>query len=124
MKLDKNAIYSTWKNNIQHAIDAYEDMVELNEEKKDRIFKLEQSVAVKTDLIETLEEEIVMFKEAKESLLSQAKHLSGLNGQLIRERNDMEDKLIEATKPWYSKLFVWKKKLFKLSIRNPFYLES
>ena len=64
------------------------------------------------------------LQKTKQRLLEQVKDLSELNGQYRRERHDMEDKLIEATKPWYSKLFVWKNKLFKLSIRNPFYLES
>lgn len=63
------------------------------------------------------------LRNTKKELLESIKHLSELNGEYRRERHDMEDKLIEATKPWYSKLFVWKSKLFKLSIRNPFYIK-
>ena len=107
MKLD---LIDLWKNNIDKAMEMYEGLYSTCEKRGERIT--------------TLEERIIMLKVAKDRLLGQTKHISLLNGQLIRERNDMEDKLIEATKPWYSKLFVWKKKLFKLSIRNPFYLES
>ena len=121
MKLDKNAIYSTWKNNIQHAIDAYEDMVELNEEKKDIISNLEQSVRDYKSLIKTLDEDIEMYKNTKKAFFLQIKHLSQLNGEYRRERHDMEDKLIEATTPWYVKL---NNKLRKLGIRNPFYIQS
>ena len=64
------------------------------------------------------------LQNTKQRLLEQIKSLSELNGQYRRERHDMEDKLIEATKPWYSKLLVWKTKLFKLNIRNPFYIQS
>ena len=124
MILNKNSIYITWKDNIQHAIDAYEDMVELNEEKNDKILKLEKSITAKTEKIEDMKEDIVMLIEAKDNLMDQCKHLAELNGQYRRERHDMEDKLIEATRPWYSKLYVWKNKLYKLSVRNPFYLES
>ena len=93
-------------------------------ENKDIIFNLAQSLEGKKDLIERLNKEIKTYKETKRDLLEQIKHLSKVNGEYRRERHDMEDKLIEATKPWYSKLFVWKSKLFKLSIRNPFFLES
>ena len=48
------------------------------------------------------------LQNTKQRLLEQIKSLSELNGQYRRERHDMEDKLIEATKPWYSKLLVWK----------------
>lgn len=59
------------------------------------------------------------LKNTKKELLESIKHLSELNGEYRRERHDMEDKLIEATKPWYVKL---KNKLPNLGIRNPFYL--
>lgn len=124
MKFNKDSVYYGWKDNIQLAIDAYEDMVELNEEKNDAILKLDRSVTEKAEKIEDLKEDIVMLIEAKDNLMSQAKHLAELNGQYRRERHDMEDKLIKATMPWYSKLYVWKNKLYKLSIRNPFYFES
>ena len=59
------------------------------------------------------------LRNTKKELLEQIKHLSQLNGEYRRERHDMEDKLIESTKPWYFKL---KDKLPKLGIRNPFYI--
>lgn len=121
MKLNKNSIYIGWKDNIQLAIDAYEDMVELNEENKDVISNLEQSVRDYKGLIKTLDKDIEMYKNTKKELLLQVKHLSQLNGEYRRERHDMEDKLIEATKPWHLKL---KNKLNRLSIRNPFYIKS
>tara|TARA_R100000234_G_C4998661_1_gene179269 strand:+ start:1255 stop:1704 length:450 start_codon:yes stop_codon:yes gene_type:complete len=119
--LNKNSIYIGWSDNIQLAIDAYEDMVELNEENKDVISNLEQSVRDHKSLIKTLDEDIEMYKNTKKELLLEIKHLSQLNGEYRRERHDMEDKLIEATKPWYLKL---KNKLTKLSLRNPFYIKS
>lgn len=120
MKFNKDSVYYGWNDNVQLAIDSYEDMVELNEEKNDKILKLERSITAKADLIEEMKEDIVMLKEAKENLLSQAKHLSEVNGKLIKERKNMENKLIEANTPWYVKL---KNKLSKLSIRNPFYVK-
>tara|TARA_R100001463_G_scaffold6788_2_gene22024 strand:- start:9 stop:338 length:330 start_codon:yes stop_codon:yes gene_type:complete len=51
-----------------------------------------------------------------------SKQVKGIAGQKIRierEKYDMENKLIEATTPWYVKL---KDKLPKFGIRNPFYL--
>ena len=121
MKLNKNSIYIGWNDNIQLAIDAYEDMVELNQEKNDKISMLEQSVTDHKSLIKTLDKEIEIYKNTKKELLLQVKHLSQLNGEYRRERHDMEDKLIEATKPWHLKL---KNKLNRLSIRNPFYIKS
>ena len=121
MKLNKNSIYIGWKDNIQLAIDAYEDMVELNEERKGEIFNLAKSLEAKKYSIERLNKEIETYKNTKKELLEQIKHLSRLNGEYRRERHDMEDKLIEATTPWYVKL---KNKLTNLSIRNPFYIKS
>ena len=62
--------------------------------------------------------------EVKESHLNQIKELSKMNGELRREIHDLNDRYDEVTKSWFSKLFVWKRKLFKLSIRNPFYIQS
>ena len=121
MKLNKNSIYIGWMDNIQLAIDAYEDMVELNEEKNDKISRLEQSITDHKSLIKTLDKDIEIYKNTKKELLLQIKHLSELNGEYRRERHDMEDKLIEATTPWYVKL---NNKLGKLSIRNPFYIRN
>ena len=121
MILNKNSIYITWKDNIQHAIDAYEDMAEQNEEKNDKISDLKQSLKSHKDLIKTLDKEIKIYKNTKKELLEQIKHLSQLNGEYRRERHDMEDKLIEATTPWYVKL---NNKLRKLGIRNPFYIQN
>ena len=121
MKFNKDSVYYGWMDNIQLAIDAYEDMVELNEEKNDKISNLEQSLKGHKDLIETLDKEIKIYKNTKKELLEQIKHLSQLNGEYRRERHDMEDKLIEATTPWYVKL---NNKLRKLGIRNPFYIQN
>ena len=59
--------------------------------------------------------------KTKKGLLEQIKHLSELNGEYRREWHGMKDKLIEATMPWHVKL---NNKLFKLGIRNPFYIKS
>jgi hypothetical protein len=79
----------------------------------ERIFTLNNT---KAQLLITNEQLLNTNRE----LLGQIKHLSELNGEYRRERHDMEDKLIEATTPWYVKL---KNKLSKLGIRNPFYVK-
>jgi len=59
------------------------------------------------------------LREVKKSLLNQVKELSKMNGELRREKYDLEDKLI-ANKSWFVKL---NDKLSKLGIRNPFYIK-
>ena len=63
------------------------------------------------------------LSEVKKDLLNQIKELSQMNGELRREIHDLNDRYDEVTKSWFAKLFVWSKKLFKLSIRNPFYIK-
>tara|TARA_R100000742_G_C4201482_1_gene30463 strand:- start:70 stop:402 length:333 start_codon:yes stop_codon:yes gene_type:complete len=71
------------------------------------------------------------LSEVKKDLLSQVKELSKMNGELRREKHDLEDRLIalqiewqdlyhKANKSWFVKL---NDKLSKLSIRNPFYIK-
>ena len=103
---------SLWKNNIDLAIESYEKLSDISEKRKERIAVLNND---KAELL--LENK--QLQDTKKELLEQITHLSQLNGEYRRERHDMEDKLIEATKPWYLKL---RDKLPKLGIRNPFYL--
>ena len=96
-------------------------------EQKDYLEKhLDNSVS-KEDLIELIcndSHTITELRRVKKDLLKQIKELSKMNGELRREIHDLNDRYDEVTKSWFSKLFVWKRKLFKLSIRNPFYIQS
>tara|TARA_R100000742_G_C4275104_1_gene95380 strand:+ start:107 stop:436 length:330 start_codon:yes stop_codon:yes gene_type:complete len=88
---------------------------------------LENCSLTKEDLIELASMEMhttIELRKVKRSLLRQIKELSQMNGELRREIHDLNDRYDEVTKSWFSKLFVWKRKLFKLSIRNPFYIQS
>jgi len=96
---------SVIKNNIDGFIDSYKQLTMSNNN-------------LSRDIKKVLEEN-KQLRDTKKRLLKDVKHLSELNGEYRRERHDMEDKLIEATTPWYVKL---KDKLPKLGIRNPFYL--
>ena len=86
---------------MNNRLDEYKSMIE----------NLEYSNSVLLRENETL-------RNTKQELLETIKDLSQLNGEYRRERHDMEDKLIEATKPWYSKLLVWKNKLLPSSMAD------
>ena len=96
-------------------------------EQKDYLKKHLDNSASKEDLIELISNDshtITELRKVKKDLLKQIKELSKMNGELRREIHDLNDKYDEVTKSWFSKLFVWKRKLFKISIRNPFYIQS
>ena len=95
------------------AIKLFEEISLISEQRAKKIAKLNN----KAELLMENEQ----LRNTKKELLEQIKHLSQLNGEYRRERHDMEDKLIEATTPWYVKL---NNKLRKLGIRNPFYIQN
>ena len=100
--------------NTDKAIKVFEEISSISEQRAERIATLNND---KAELLMENEQ----LRNTKKELLEQIKHLSQLNGEYRRERHDMEDKLIEATTPWYVKL---NNKLRKLGIRNPFYIQS
>jgi hypothetical protein len=100
--------------NTDNAIKLFEEINLISEGRAERIATLNND---KAELLMENEQ----LRNTKKELLEQIKHLSELNGEYRRERHDMEDKLIEATTPWYVKL---NNKLRKLGIRNPFYIQS
>ncbi len=78
------------------------------------------------DIKSMLKYNIPLALESFEELYSEIKKknekidtLNNDKDKLLMEIKMIEDKLIEATKPWYLKL---KDKLTKFGIRNPFYL--
>ena len=114
------------ENNIDLAVESFEELSNISGIRAEKIDKLNSEIKKRNEKIDTLNNdkdkllmEINWYKGTHKELREEIAHLSQLNEKRNTHTKMIEDKLIEATKPWYLKL---KDKLTKFGIRNPFYL--
>ena len=114
------------ENNIDLAVESFEELSNISGIRAEKIDKLNSKIKKRNEKIDTLNNdkdkllmEINWYEGTLKELREEIAHLSQLNEKRNTHTKMIEDKLIEATKPWYLKL---KDKLTKFGIRNPFYL--